>query len=229
MSNTQTQSNGNPVSIHTEHGALHGLLEQTPDARALIVLAHAGTTPDAPDSAHDRSHDDSLASALRQAGMSTLVIDLMTQQETHFIDVINNVPLLAKRLLDCLALIKRQMSTGELASLPIGLCAAGSVSPVAIRVAGLRDHDIAAVACRGGLIDLAGMLYLRSLESPLIVMTGEKDSGLVASNQRAFKEIACTKALEIIPETDSQFDSAAAFDKVTQKIVHWFSAHCTAI
>jgi putative phosphoribosyl transferase len=239
MNDHHTQTNGNPISIHTEHGSLHGLLVSVANPRALIVLAHAGVLTGAPAGEHTETpaethgnaantREEALATTLRQAGMTTLVIDLMTHQETHFVDVVNNVPLLAKRLLDCLALIKRQMSNGELSSLPIGLCAAGSVSPAAIRVAGLRDHDIAAVACRGGLIDLAGMLYLRSLEAPLIVFTGEKDSGLLASNQRAFKEIACTKALEIIPESDSHFDSAGAFDNVSQKIVHWFNAHCTA-
>lgn len=213
-----TQGAATPISIHTEHGSLHGLLTLPPEACALIVLAHAGATPDA--------HDDTLASTLRHAGMATAVIDLLTHQEERFADVHNNVPLLAKRLLDCLALIKRQMLNGELPDLPIGLCGADSTSPVVVRVAALRDHDIAAIVCRGGLIDLAGALYLRSLESALLVLLDENDLTLLASTQRALKEVACTSALKIIPKTESTVVASITFDPVTHMIAHWFGEHC---
>lgn len=214
----EASANANTISIHTEHGALHGQLSVPPNAGGLIILAHAGTAPDA--------HDDALAAVLRHAGMATLVIDLLTHQEERFADVHHNVSLLAKRLLDCLTLIKRQMQNTELPQLPIGLCAADSTSPVIVRVAALRDHDIAAVATRGGLIDLAGMLYLRSLTSPLLVLLGETERTLIASSQRALQEVSCTKALAIIPNTGSEFDSAAAFDAAAEKIVSWFGAYC---
>jgi putative phosphoribosyl transferase len=218
MSDLQPRSDDSPISIHTEHGPLHGRLAPLAGASCLIVLAHAGATPEA--------HDDALAARLRQAGMATLVIDLLTHQEERFADVHNNVPLLAKRLLDCLTLIKRQMQNDEMPTLPIGLCAADSTSPVVIRVAGLRDNDIAAVVCRGGLIDLAGALYLRSLTSPLLVLLGQSDATLLASNQRALKEVACTKLLAIIQETTSSFASSGAFDAAASKVTDWFGAHC---
>lgn len=208
---------GTPIAIHTEHGSLHGLIALPQDARSLVVLAYAGATSDARDSA--------VVGALRQSGMATLVIDLLTHQEEHFADVHNNIPLLVKRLLDCLALIKRQMQNDELPTLPIGLCGTGTTSPVAIRVAALRDHDISAIVCLGGLIDLAGILYLRTLESPLLVLVGEADSTLIASNRRALNEVACTKALELIPETATLADPTTALDAVSRKIAHWFGQH----
>lgn len=208
---------GTPISIHTEHGSLHGLIALPQDARGLVVLAYAGASPDARDSA--------IVGTLRQSGMATLVIDLLTHQEEHFTDMHNNVPLLAKRLLDCLTLIRRQMQNGELPTLPIGLCGTNTTSPVAIRVAALRDHDIGAIVCLGGLIDLAGMLYLRTLESPLLVLVGEADSTLIASNRRALNEVACTKALELIPETEAVADPTSAFHALSRKIAHWFGQH----
>lgn len=201
-----------PISIHTEHGSLHGLLALPADARGLVVLAHAGALPEC--------HDDALAAALREAGMATLVIDLLTHQEERFADVHNNVPLLAKRLLDCLALIKRQMQNGELPLLPIGLCGADSTSPVAIRVAALRDHDIAAVVCRGGLIDLAGMLYLRSLESPLLVLVDDADQRVVASNRRALQEVGSRKELTLVPRSAHDLCAATA-----DSALRWFASH----
>lgn len=216
----ETQDAATPISIHTEHGSLHGLLVLPPEACALVVLAHAGATPDA--------HDKALASTLRQAGLATVVVDLLTHQEDRFADVHNNVPLLAKRLLDCLALIKRQMQNDELPALPIGLYGTDTTSPVVIRVAALRDHDIVAVVCRGGLIDLAGMLYLRSLESPLLVLAGEADGTLLASNRRALKEMACRTVLELIPETAGITAPTSAVDAVASRIAHWFGEHTLA-
>jgi hypothetical protein len=102
--------------------------------------------------------------------------------EERFADIHHNVSLLARRLLDALALIKQRMLLGELPTLPIGLCAAGDCSPVALRVAALRDHDIFAVVCRGGLIDLAGMLYLRSLS---LAAAGSRRRGRRARRRQA--------------------------------------------
>lgn len=183
---------GIPISLHSEHGLLHARLSLRPDAHGLVVLTHAAMALD--------ERDDAMAGVFRDAGLSTLSIDLLARQEEHFADVHNNVPLLAKRLLDFLGLIRNRMLLGELQTQPIGLCAANATSPVAVRVAALRDHDIAAVVCRGGLIDLSGMLYLRSLESPLLLLHEETDAQHIASNQRALQQISCRKELKLIPE-----------------------------
>lgn len=215
MNTLAHSGNTRSLSIHTEHGPLHGTLTLVPEAAALIVLAHAGTMP--------ATHDEALASVFRHAGLATLTVDLLAHHEERFTDVHNNVPLLARRLLDCLFLIKRQMLNEELPTLPLGLCGAGYSSPVVLRVAALRDHDIAAVVCRGGLIDLAGMLYLRSLESPLLVLLGEADGQLLASNRRALAEVGCRKALKIVPLSDSDFASAEAFAIVATEAAHWLA------
>jgi hypothetical protein len=100
------------------------------------------------------------------------------------------------------------MLLGELPTLPIGLCASGEGSPVALRAAAVRDHDIFAVVCRGGLIDLAGMLYLRSLTSPLLVLVAADDERVAASNRRALRELRCDKELKLLPASSEQPDSA---------------------
>lgn len=218
MSDIEIQDQDTPISIHTEHGPLHGQLVLPPDASGLIVLAHAGLTP--------ASHDEALAVVLQHRGFATLTLDLLPHKEERFADVHNNVPLLAKRLLEGLNLIRRQMLNEEIPTLPLGLCAAGYASPVIVRVAAQRDREISAIACRGGLIDLAGMLYLRSLSSPLLLLVGAADSTLLASSQRAMNEIACSKTLEIIPETTSSFDSKPAIDTVAGKLADWFEQYC---
>jgi hypothetical protein len=218
MNDTPSSDGSTPILIHTEHGPLHGQLILPPDARGLIILAHAGANPE--------SHDEALGDILRQNAFATLRLDLLPYAEERFDDVHNNVSLLAKRLVGALNMLKREMQNEALPTLPIGLCAADHASPVVIRIAAQRDHDIAAVVCRGGLIDLAGMLYLRSLESPLLVLVGEKDTTLIASNQRALKEVSCSHSLEILPGTDSAFCSTTAFDAIARKTTHWLDKHC---
>ena len=203
-----------PISIPSEHGLLHGRLALQPAASGIVVLAHAAAALD--------GRDDLLAGVFRHAGLSTLSVDLLARQEEHFSDVHNNVPLLAKRLLDFLGLIKNRMLLGELQPQPLGLCAANATSPVAIRVAALRDHDIAGTVCRGGLIDLAGMLYLRTLECPLLLLIEETDELHVASNRRALQEVNCRKELIVIPEIGIDFAASTGFEIAAREASQWF-------
>lgn len=208
---------GIPVSVPSEHGLLHGQLALLPEAPGIVVLAHAAASLD--------TREGIVAGLFRQAGLSTLSVDLLSRQEEQFPDVHNNVPLLSRRLLDFLGLIKNRMLLGELRTLPVGLWAANATSPVAVRVAALRDHDIAAIVCRGGLIDLAGVLYLRSLESPLLLLTEETDARHIASSRRAMAEITCRKELKLIPEIGIDYATSAGFEQSAHEATQWFLEH----
>ena len=207
------------VSIRSDHGLLHGKLALSPTSPGIIVLAHVALAQDA--------KDEWLASQFRHAGFSTFSVDLLTRHEEHYPDVHNNIPLLTKRLVDFLGVLKNSMTTAELRAQPLGLFAANATSPVALRVAALRDHDIAAIACRGGLIDLAGVLYLRALEAPLLVLAEESDEAHIDSNRRALREITCRKELRFIPEIGPDYAAsngiAACISAATTWFTHFFS------
>lgn len=220
------------IAIHTEHGPLYGQLLLPPDARGLVVLAHAGTALESGTIIRDASetntelpspnHDEALAVFLHRAGLASLTINLVTQQENRFPDARNNVPLHAKRLLDCLAFAKRQLLNDELTAFPIGLCGSDTTSPVVVRIAALRDNDISAVVCRGGLIDLAGTLYLHSLAAPLLMLVGGYDEHLIVSSRRALKEVSAHKEMKLIPDSNSDFATSSAFGVMAQETVRWF-------
>lgn len=212
---------GIPVSVRSEHGLLYGELATLPDSPGLVVLAHAAMALD--------QKDKLLAGQFRRAGLSTLGVDLLAHQEEHFPDVHNNVPLLAKRLVDFLGLLKNRMQMGELRQQPIGLFAANATSPVAVRVAALRDHDIAAVVCRDGLIDLAGVLYLRSLESPLLLLNEENDTQHVASNRRALLEVSCRKELRLIPDIGVDYAVSAGIAACLREATEWFAGNFATV
>jgi len=203
-----------PIALAAGHGSLQGLLTLPQRLSALVVLTHAGPAPAA--------RDDALAVILQHAGIGTLTLDLLTPAEERFADLQHNVSLLAHRLLDGLALLKQRMLLGELPTLPIGLSAGGDCSPVVLRVAALRDQDIYAVVCRGGLIDLAGVLYLRSLASPLLVLVDEDDELGTTSNRRALRELDCPHELRTLAAQTDSPTSAAAFELVARATARWF-------
>lgn len=205
---------GVPISIRSEHGLLYGELAVLPDSPGLVVLAHAAMALD--------QKDKLLGGQFRRAGLSTLSVDLLAHQEEHFPDVHNNVPLLSRRLVDFLGMLKNRMQMGEMRQQPIGVFAANATSPVAVRVAALRDHDIAAIVCRDGLIDLAGVLYLRSLESPLLLLNEETDTQHIASNRRALQEVSCRRDLRIIPEIGVDYAVSAGIVACLREATEWF-------
>jgi hypothetical protein len=180
------------------------------------VLAHAVTA--------DERGDLRLAGQFRQAGLSTLAVNLLARQEENFPDVRANVPLLARRLTDFLDLLRNRMRMGELREQAVGLFAAGATSPVAVRVAAPRDDDIAAIVCRGGLVDLAGMLYLRSLRSPLLLLAEKTEERQIASNRRALEKISCRKELKLISETDPDDAASTGGMVCLREAVEWFDA-----
>ncbi len=207
---------GIPLIIPSEHGSLHGSLALQSNSPGLVILAHAALALD--------GRDGLLANILRHAGLSTLSVDLLAREEEQFPDVHNNIPLLAKRLLEFLDQIRHRMLMGEIPQQSIGLCAASTTAPVVVRIAAQRDHDIAAIVCRGGLIDLAGILYLRTLASPLLVLHEQSDTQHTASNRRALQEVLCTKALKIIPDIGFEYATSTGFEVAARETTQWFIA-----
>ena len=202
------------VSLESGHDSLHGKLTLLPGNLGIVVLVHATRALD--------GRDEVVAGFLRHAGFSTLSVELLSRQEEHFPDAHNHVPLLAQRLIGFLEKLKHPMTLGSLPVQPLGLCAANDTTPVAVRVAALRDHDIAAIVCRGGLIDRAGVLYLRTLESPLLHLVDESDQPLIASSRRALEEIPGLKELRLIPEIGVDFATSPGFETSIRETVFWF-------
>ena len=213
-----------PLSLPCTHGPahtrLHGELTLLPDAPGIVVLAYAAQALD--------ERERVLAGILRHAGLSTLAIDLVARDEEHYPDLHNNVPLLARRLVDVLDLIKNHMLMGELRPQAIGVYAANATSPVAVRVAALRDHDIAALVCRGGLIDLAGVLYLHTLEAPLLQLVEAGDATHLASAQRAQRELHGRNAIRTIPALGFEIAGSPGFEAEARETTQWFLEHFTA-
>ncbi|MDR1276723.1 MAG: hypothetical protein LBL72_10150 [Candidatus Accumulibacter sp.] len=154
--------------------------------------------------------DAAFIDAFNGAGLSTFSVGLLSAREEGFSDVQDNVPLLAKRLLDFIDHLKRHLARDLRQRMAI--YAEGAASPAALRAAAERDNDIAALVCRGGLIDRAGSLYLDALDSRLLFIADTDDAACLASAERAFARIPCEKETARID----------ADDAVARKAIEWF-------
>ena len=205
------------LTLGTPHGPLHGYLSIAAAANGLVVIAHDTQRLDA--------RDEHLAHLLRQQGLSTLTVDLITKQEENYPDMHYHVTLLAKRLADFVGLLRHRMQMEEMAPQPIGLFGSNTTTPVVVRVASLRDHDIASVVCRNGLIDLAGILYLKTLTSPLLALVEENDRTLQSNNQRALQAVQCVAEIKTIAEVGPNFAISESFALAASLTAAWMREH----
>ncbi|HMV05968.1 MAG TPA: hypothetical protein PKA30_10515 [Accumulibacter sp.] len=217
MNPTILQPGVTSLTVPLADAALRGTLHLPTVATALIILAEAGPAPAA--------RNEALATVLQQAGLATLTLDLLTHAEERFRDPHHNVALLVKRLLAGVELIKRHIQLGDLPPLPIGLCAAGDCSPAIVRIAALRDGDIYALVCRDGLIDGAGMLYLRSLKAPLLLLVQPGNEPALASNRRALRELSCVNELKVLPANSDGATRGASLAALAHDAAQWFTRH----
>ena len=168
-----------------------------------------------------------LAGELNGAGLATLIANVLTPDEARFANLHHNTPLLTQRLLDLLALIEQRYAEGGLPELPIGLYAVGDVAPAALRAAAQRDRAVAALVCRGGLIDLAGRLYLRTLSAPLLHIVDEAPATKAVA-ERALARIEAPGELhplaggDALPLTPSTLSTSCALAR------GWFAKHLRA-
>lgn len=195
---------------------LPGKLSLPEQARALIIVA----ATDASFSAELAQ----IAEALGTAGMATVIVEALSADEARFANLHHNTPLLTQRLLDLLALIEQRYAEGGLPVLPIGIYAVGDLAPAAVRAAAQRDRDVEALVCRGGLIDLAGLLYLRTLTAPLLHIIGE-DAAEQLPARRALARVEAKNELLAIADADAPALPVSAAAALAEHTVRWFAKH----
>lgn len=202
-----------PISIVAEKAQLPGELALPDNPRGLVIIARPGG--EGSDAGGARA-----AEALQEAGFATLRIDLLAMHEARFPDNHDNIPLLARRLLACIDLMRRQDAYG---TLPIGLFGHQMAAAAAIRVAALRDNDVLCIACRDVLVDLAGVQNLRLLRAPLLVLLATSDTLRIAAAQRALPFIGSDKQIEQLPDITPGLPEQKADLDSARLATAWFS------
>ena len=188
------------------------------DIRGLILFVSpcaAAGPDDMPEAPHE---GDAL---LRDAGFATLHVELLRMERCHCPASCNALPVLAERLLAVIGHLRRQMALESLPRLPLGIVAAGRMSPLAVRAAARRDDDVRALVCLGGLIDVAGRQSLELLRAPLLFMAEAGDRAALKNAQGAAHHIPGVVRIEIL---DTE-DPAACRQRKNRLLRDWFVQH----
>ena len=194
--------------------ALKGLLGTPEEASALVIFAHGSG------SGRLSPRNNYVAEALRESGLATLLLDLLTPEEELRRSNVFDIPLLAKRLLLATAWAREQAAT---ARLPIGYFGASTGAGAAL-VAAADNGRIFAVVSRGGRPDLAGDA-LERVRAPTLLIVGGHDYPVIGLNREAQQRLKVESELVIVPGATHLFEEPGALDQVIAHASRWFLTH----
>lgn len=209
----------NPVTIPIGKLKIEGDLFLLEDAHGIVLFAHgSGSSRFSPRNRY-------VAKVLNEAGIATLLMDLLTKEE-EAVDVSTarfrfNVDLLSQRLIGATEWIKKNPVTRDLA---LGYFGSSTGAAAALIAAAKLPADIMAVVSRGGRLDLASE-YLPRVKAPILCIVGGNDSIVINLNQEAMKHISAEKKLEIVPGASHLFEEPGKLEEVAKLATKWFLQH----
>jgi putative phosphoribosyl transferase len=163
-----------------------------------------------------------VASRLNEAGLGTLLMDLLTAEEDELDRVTGehrfDIPLLAGRLTAAIDWLR----DGEETRLPIGLFGASTGAGAALVAAAARPEDVTAVVSRGGRPDLAGPA-LSQVSAPTLFIVGGADHVVLELNRRSLEQLRTEKQLVAVPGVGHLFEERGALEQVASLAADWFS------
>jgi putative phosphoribosyl transferase len=159
---------------------------------------------------------------LREAGIGSLLLDLLTTDEDRFYDTRFDIGLLTRRLRDAADWLSEQEAS---AGLPLGLFGASTGAAAALQLAATPIVPVAAVVSRGGRPDLAGADALRAVAAPTLLIVGGDDHDVVALNRQALALLNCEKDLVIVAGAGHLFEEPGSLEEVARLAADWFAGH----
>jgi putative phosphoribosyl transferase len=166
-----------------------------------------------------------VASVLNDAGIGTLLIDLLTRTEELDRSCVFDIPLLADRLVACVRWLQDQPDT---AGSPLGFFGASTGAGAALYAAAGLGSAVAAVVSRGGRPDLAGVRLAR-VTTPTLLIVGGADSQVLALNRRASSALTGVHELVVVPGAGHLFEEPGTLAEVARLARDWFARHLTAV
>jgi putative phosphoribosyl transferase len=166
-----------------------------------------------------------VAGVLREAGIGTLLLDLLSEPEDLDYQKRFDIPLLTSRLGDAAAWLRAHPATADL---PLGLFGASTGAAAALQLAARDSADVAAVVSRGGRPDLAGPRALQAVRAPTLLIVGGDDDVVIVVNRDAFNFLNCDKELVIVPGATHLFEERGKLEEVAALARAWFLNHFPA-
>lgn len=205
------------VSVTAGKVNLEGNLVIPNGATGIVLFAHgSGSSRHSPRNRY-------VAGVLQQAGLATLLIDLLTTEEEE-IDLRTrhlrfDIGLLASRLIGATDWLVHNPDTCDL---KVGYFGASTGAGAALVAAAERPEAVQAIVSRGGRPDLAGSA-LPHVKAPTLLIVGGYDTPVIAMNEDALAQLHSVKRLEIIPRATHLFEEPGKLAAVAQLASEWFT------
>jgi putative phosphoribosyl transferase len=194
---------------------LAGYLTVPRKARGIVVFAHgSGSSRYSPRNRY-------VAGVLSEAGLGTLLFDLLTPEEERDRANVFDIGLLAGRLAEVTGWLRAQP---QAASAAVGYFGASTGAAAALWAAAEPGADIAAVVFRGGRPDLARP-RLTAVTAPTLLIVGGHDEVVLDLNRRAQAELRCENHLAIIPGATHLFEEPGTLAAAAALARDWFTSH----
>jgi putative phosphoribosyl transferase len=165
-----------------------------------------------------------VARSLNEAGLATLLFDLLTPTEASDRRNVFDVPLLASRLAAATDWLAEQP---EVAGLRGGYFGASTGAAAALWAAAEPGARVAAVVSRGGRPDLAGP-RLGAVRAPTLLIVGGDDPLVLEWNREARQALRCPTELAIVPGASHLFEEPGALEQVAELARAWFTRYLPA-
>jgi putative phosphoribosyl transferase len=209
-----------PVRVRAGSVTLEGNLGMPEGARGVVLFAHGSG------SGRHSPRNRFVARALREAGLATLLIDLLTEEEEqvdqHTAHLRFDIGLLADRLVGVTDWLAEDPRT---ASLSVGYFGASTGGGAALVAAAQRPDRVGAVVSRGGRPDLAGPA-LEAVRAPTLLIVGGDDRPVIRVNDEALGRLgAPVKKLVIVPGASHLFEEPGALEEVARLAADWFTRY----
>jgi dienelactone hydrolase len=207
------------IRVTADDADLDGDLTLPEGAAAVVLFAHgSGSSRHSPRNRY-------VAEVLNEAGLATLLLDLLTPAEEAVDDrtahLRFDIGLLAGRLVAAADWLQEQEETS---GLPIGCFGASTGAAAALMLAAERPGPVRAVVSRGGRPDLADAA-LERVQAPTLLLVGELDEQVIELNREAMRRLQAETKLEIVPGATHLFPEPGALEHVAELARDWLVRH----
>ena len=194
---------------------LAGYLTVPRNAAGIVIFAHgSGSSRHSPRNRY-------VARVLAEAGLGTLLFDLLTPDEELDRANVFDIGLLARRLSEVTRWLRAQPSAAGAA---VGYFGASTGAAAALWAAAEPGADIAAVVSRGGRPDLARP-RLAAVPAPVLLIVGGRDEVVLDLNRRAQAELRCESHLAVVPGATHLFEEPGTLAAAAALARDWFLSH----
>ncbi len=211
---TTTDREQGLVRVNAAGVMLEGNLIIPRGATGIVLFAHGSG------SSRFSSRNRYVAEVLRNRGLGTLLIDLLTHDEelvdTRTAHLRFDIEMLADRLVGTAEWLGREQPDQK-----IGLFGASTGGGAALVAAARIPDRIQAVVSRGGRPDLAGAALPR-VKAPTLLIVGGDDVPVIGMNREAYDQMNCVRKMEIVPAASHLFEEPGTLEEVARLAGDWF-------